>query len=175
MLSDCFISFVSKDCRDDELMARSRRQGDIEKLFPDAKVTRYTKSDYLFRAAVKKADVKAALCAEVDRIVYNNFKASVRDAKLHNAYNRVWSVMADLQPLVPYSGNRASNLDSDWWRDSDDALDTTPLKGKLNFNIQRRHLPDQLQIGFDSSPSRSGIAKKNKKKPGKSTTNGRAS
>ena len=145
-LNDLFLSFVSKDCAEDELMVRARRPGDIEKLFPDAKVTRYTKSDYLFRAPVKKDAVKAALVAEVDRIVYSNFKASVRDNDLHNAYNRVWSVMAELQPTKPYSGigMPSKGLDSDWWRDRDD-LDL-PLPG------------------FDSSPAHSGIAKKNKKK-----------
>ena len=152
-LNDLFLSFVSKDCAEDELMVRARRPGDIEKIFPDAKVTRYTKSDYLFRAPVKKDAVKAALVAEVDRIVYSNFKASVRDHDLHNAYNRVWSVMADLQPLPPYSGNKPSRsvLDSDWWRERD-AVSTAMAS----------------QLGFDTSPSHSGISKKkNRKAPKK--------
>ena len=147
-LSDLFLSFVSKDCAEDELMVRARRPGDIEKMFPDAKVTRYTKSDYLFRAPVKKNAVKAALVAEVDRIVYSNFKASVRDNDLHNAYNQVSSVMADLQPLPPYSGDGArsrSVLDSDWWRERD-AVSTAMAS----------------QLGFDTHPSHSGISKKNK-------------
>ena len=40
MLSDCFLSIVSKDCGPAELLVRARRAGDIEKVFPNAKVTR---------------------------------------------------------------------------------------------------------------------------------------
>lgn len=104
MLNDCFLSIVSKDCRRDELLVRARREGDIEKVFPKATVTRYTKSDYLFRAVVKRTTVEEALAGEVQRILYGNFKSSVRDRPLHDAYLRVWSTMAELQPTKPYSG-----------------------------------------------------------------------
>lgn len=160
--NDFFLSLVSKDCADDELMVRARRPGDIEKLFPDAKVTKYTKSDYLFRAAVKKDAVKVALVAEVDRIVYNNFKNSVRDHALHDAYSSVWSTMAALQPLKPYSGlpSRSSLFDSDWWRDRDDVF-TPAVKPDYRANTK-------IQLGFDTSPSHSGISKKkNRKAPKK--------
>ena len=168
MLNDCFLSFVSKDCADDELMVRARRPGDIEKLFPDAKVTKYTKSDYLFGAPVKKDAVRAALVAEVDRIVYNNFKNSVRDHALHDAYSSVWSTMADLQPLPPYSGNMPSRsiLDSDWWRDRDDAFSS----GMVPMHQQKQKAPDiqkALQLGFDTSPTHSRITKSKKKAPKK--------
>ena len=52
MLNDCFFSIVSKDCARDELMVRARRPGDIEKVFPNAKVTEYTVSDYQDRKSV---------------------------------------------------------------------------------------------------------------------------
>jgi hypothetical protein len=104
MLSDCFVSIVSKDCGPNELMVRARRPGDIEKLFPGAVVTEYTASDYHYRAAVKKTAIKAALANEVDRVTYDNFKSSVDDDPLHNAYMRVWTAMASLQPQAPYSG-----------------------------------------------------------------------
>ena len=103
-LNDAFLSFVSKDCARDEVLVRARRKGDIEKIFPKAKVTRYTKSDYLYRAAVKRDEVKKALAGEVDRVTYDNFKSSVADIPLHNAYLRVWTAMAALQEVKPYSG-----------------------------------------------------------------------
>lgn len=106
-LNDAFLSFVSKDCKPSELLVRARRPGDIERIFPKATVTEYDKSDYQFRAVVTRNDVKAALAGEVDRIVYNNFKNSVRDHDLHNAYNAVWGIMAKLQPKAPYSGYRS--------------------------------------------------------------------
>lgn len=104
-LYDCFLSIVAKDCKPSELLVRARRAGDIEKIFPDAKVTRYTKSDYLFRAVVLKADVITAMSRELDDIDYPNFKDAVKDKKLHDAYLSVWLTMSDLQPLPPYSGN----------------------------------------------------------------------
>jgi hypothetical protein len=98
MLSDCFLSIVSKDCDPDELLVRARRKGDIEKVFPRATVKRDTTTDYLYRARIKRVDVAAAMAAEVEAINYGNFKESVTDKKLHNAYLLVWSVMASLQP-----------------------------------------------------------------------------
>jgi len=103
-LYDCFLSIVAKDCAPDELLVRARRQGDIEKIFKDVKVTRYTKSDYLFRAVVKKTDVIKALATEVEDIDYDNFKSAVTDDKLHRAYLNVWCELSHLQPLPPYSG-----------------------------------------------------------------------
>ena len=97
LLSDCFFSIVSKDCARDDLLVRARRKGDIEKVFPKAKVKRNTKADYLYRARIKKDVVVAALKGEVDRITYSNFKSSVTDAKLHAAYLRVWGNLGPLQ------------------------------------------------------------------------------
>lgn len=102
-LNDCFLSIVSKDCARDELLVRARRKGDIEKVFPEAAVRRDARADYLFRAVVKRREIANALAGEVQRIAYGNFKDSVDDGnaagrRLHDAYMRVWSAMATLQP-----------------------------------------------------------------------------
>lgn len=102
MLSDCFFSIVRKDCARDELLVRARRRGDIEKLWPGAEVTKYDRSDYLFRAKIKIPYVIAALNGEVHRINYDNFKDSVKDDDLHDAYMRVWVAMAEIQETPPY-------------------------------------------------------------------------
>lgn len=115
--NDFFLSLVSKDCKPSELLVRARRPGDIEKIFPKAKVTEYDKADYQFRAVVPIVDVKAAMAGEVDRIVYNNFKNSVRDHALHGAYNSVWGIMAKLQPKPPYSGFKGKSLLGDLFYD----------------------------------------------------------
>lgn len=103
-LNDCFFSIVSKECAADELMVRARRRGDIEKLWPKAEVSEYTRSDYQFRARIKKLDIAAALTTELGRVVYSNFKNSVKDKPLHDAYMSVWTAMSKLQPSPPYSG-----------------------------------------------------------------------
>lgn len=107
-LNDAFISIVQKDCERDEVMVRARRPGDIEKLFPElqGKVQEYTASDYHYRAAIKRARVAKMLTEELMRVVYSNFKDSVHDRPLHDAYMRVWSAMATLQPKAPYAGRR---------------------------------------------------------------------
>ena len=103
-LNDAFVSIVKKDCAKDELLVRARRKGDIEKIFPGVKVTRYTKSDYLYRAKVKALTVSQAVIREISRIDYGNFKSSVTDKPLHDAYLKVWTAMAALQKPGPYSG-----------------------------------------------------------------------
>mgnify|MGYP003429779963 CR=1 FL=1 len=101
MTNNGYLSIVSKDCRPDELLVRARRPGDIEKVFPDAKVTRTTNSDYLYRAVLSRDLVKRALAAMIDQIDYPNFKDSVGDSSLHAAYVSVWCAMAGLQHPPP--------------------------------------------------------------------------
>ena len=90
MTNDSYLSVVSKDCGPAELLVRARRAGDIEKVFPEAKVTRNTNSDYLYRAVLPRDVVKQALAAMIDHIDYPNFKDSVEDRSLHAAYVGVW-------------------------------------------------------------------------------------
>ncbi len=99
----CFLSIVSKDCADDELLVRARRDGDIHKVFPDAKVIRSTDSDYLYRAVLRRSEVATALAAQIQNIDYGNFKSSVDDGRLHDSYLKVWQAMAGLQSPLPYS------------------------------------------------------------------------
>ena len=98
---DSFLSCASKDCRPDELLVRARRAGDIERIFPNAKVTKTAKADYLYRAVLPRDVVKQALAAMIDKIDYPNFKDSVEDGSLHAAYSGVWHAMAGLQHPPP--------------------------------------------------------------------------
>ena len=100
MTNNGYLSIVSKDCGPAELLVRARRAGDIEKV-SDAKVTRNTNSDYLYRAVLPRDVVKQALAAMIDLIDYPNFKDSVEDRSLHAAYVSVWCAMAGLQHPPP--------------------------------------------------------------------------
>jgi hypothetical protein len=103
-LNDAFLSIVKKDCPEDSLLVRARRPGDIEKVFGRrTKVTRATDADYLYRAVIERADVVEAMEREVNRVDYPNFKSSVADKDLHDAYMRVWSAMSVVQDPRPYS------------------------------------------------------------------------
>ena len=101
MHSDCFLSIVSKDCGPAELLVRARRNGDIEKVFPSAKVIKDAGTDYLYRAVIPRDAVKQAVAAMIDDIDYPNFKDSVEDKSLHAAYVGVWCAMAGLQHPPP--------------------------------------------------------------------------
>ena len=77
MLSNSFLSLVAKGCDRDHLLVRARRPGDIEELFPTAKVSRSPRDDYLYRAVIlRAADIAVALANELQNIDYDNFKDS---------------------------------------------------------------------------------------------------
>lgn len=99
-LNDCYLSIVSKDCARDELMVRARRPGDIEKLF-EVQVIKDAGTDYQYRARVKRDVIAQALVGELARVTYSNFKGSVADIPLHDAYLKVWGAMMTLQPKKP--------------------------------------------------------------------------
>lgn len=107
-LSNAFLSIVEpkEGSAEDLLLVRARRAGDIQNVFPTAKVRRTPSRDYLFRALIPREEVARVVAARVTAINYPNFKASVRSKPLHDAFMRIWSIMSGLQPTAPYSGRR---------------------------------------------------------------------
>lgn len=103
ILSDVFLSIVHKDCAPDELLVRARRPGDIEKVFPGAKVKESFGTDYRYRAKVMRSAIAAAMAEQIYAIDYANFKDSIPDDKFHHAAHRIWDAMARLQPGGPYA------------------------------------------------------------------------
>ena len=103
--NQAFLSIVSKDCAPDQLLVRARREGDIEKVFPNAQVRQTIGVDYLYRAVISRLDVAAAMVKAVNELKYSNFKDSIpyADKELKQACSRVWSIMADTQRIPPYS------------------------------------------------------------------------
>lgn len=109
-LNNAFLSVVEPEKNSTHLRVRARRQGDIEAIFPDAEVKKTPGRDYLFRAEIEREKVAEAVAAQICGINYGNFKNSVRDNKLHDAYAAFWSIMARLQPIPPYSRGRGRDL-----------------------------------------------------------------
>jgi hypothetical protein len=104
MLNSAFLSIVNKNCPPGALLVRARREGDIERTFgADLKVQRLTDADYLWHAVVPVEVIAARLVEELTTLNYGNFKSSVKDHELHDAYLGVWHVMARLQDPPPYS------------------------------------------------------------------------
>lgn len=91
MLNDAWLSIVAD--RDDEefLLVRSRRSGDIERVFGIREDVDKA-ADYHFRQFIHRDHVAGVMAREVQRIAYPNFKNSVKDDKLHTAFTKVWNV-----------------------------------------------------------------------------------
>lgn len=102
-LSDSFLSIVQSKTDKSILVVRARRPGDIEMVFPRAKVYTLQGRDYQFRAEVDRADVAEAMYREVMTMDHTNFKDSVHDHDYHEACSKVWGIMSKLQPVPPYS------------------------------------------------------------------------
>lgn len=97
-LKDAFLSIVQKpDQRPGTLTVRSRLKGDIQRVFPGAKVRHTPSEDYAYRAVLPRGDVALALAQAAEAIDYDNFKATVKEDDRHAAYVGVWSSMLHLQ------------------------------------------------------------------------------
>jgi len=102
-LNDAFLSIVCSPADRATLLVRGRREGDLQQVFGgDIDVTTIAGRDYQFRTFLPRDIVGRVIAANIEKISYPNFKGSVNDDALHDAYMKVWSVMADLQEIPPY-------------------------------------------------------------------------
>lgn len=101
--NDGFFSVIESGDDSGALLVRARREGDLQRYFPGAAVKRTPGRDYLFRAVIAREDVARVVSEELLGLSYRNFKGSVRDRSLHDAYAGVWQTMARLQSVAPYS------------------------------------------------------------------------
>jgi hypothetical protein len=92
-----FLSIVADRNNNNNLLVRARVTGHIESLFPLATVTVTQAADYRFRASLPRDLVAAAIANAVEGVTYDNFKDSVSDPELHDAYLEVWMTMRNLQ------------------------------------------------------------------------------
>ena len=90
-LNNAMLSIVAQRSQPGTLLVRARSAGDIERVFPDVKVSETPTADYRYRAEISAEEVRA--------IDYPNFKATVRDAGRLHAYHDVWDVMARYQEV----------------------------------------------------------------------------
>jgi len=92
-LNDAFLSIVAHTEHQDMLLVRARAPGHIETVFGKVAVVEGAGSDYRFRALVPRDEVAAVLSATAKSIDYGNFKDSVEDPQLHDAYMDFWQTM----------------------------------------------------------------------------------
>lgn len=92
-LPNSFLSIVQKPGDTDTLTVRARIQGDIEAVFPQAKVEPNKGTDYKYRARVPRQAVAQVMHDQVMGLHWSNFKGAVKNRKRHDAYMNVWSAM----------------------------------------------------------------------------------
>lgn len=89
-----YISVVQHREKPDLLLARARREGDLQAIFGyDIEVLETEKADYLFRTVVTRGQLATALTDEIYEIDYNNFKNSVENDLRRATYLRVWEIL----------------------------------------------------------------------------------
>ncbi len=87
------LSVVAHREKEDMLLVRARRSGEIESIFPDASVYEIDNADYHYRAEIERDKVAQVMADQIKNIGYDNFKSSVSDNKRRDAYMDIWSVM----------------------------------------------------------------------------------
>lgn len=94
-LSDAFLSVVADkdDPSGERLLVRARRSGDIEHVFPEAKVFSVAGADYAFRAWLPRQRVADGIQERVQSLAYANFKDSIEDVAYHDAALATWNAM----------------------------------------------------------------------------------
>ena len=95
--SSAFLSVVADREHEDRLLVRARIAGHIESVFPKAKVFTSDSADYMFRSFIPRDEVAQVIAQQVKDIHYDNFKNSVKNKPLHDAYLKIWTVMVSLQ------------------------------------------------------------------------------
>lgn len=96
-LNRSFISVVADRSDPSRLLVRARVAGHIETIFPGASVFKNAQADYFYRALIDREEVARRISQEALGIKYDNFKSSVADRALHDAYLGFWRIMHKLQ------------------------------------------------------------------------------
>lgn len=115
LLNDGFLSVVDKSMRNNHLLVRSRCREHLLAVFPKADVRESFNTDYRFRADIPRAEVAQVIAERISDIDYKNFKDSVKDRPLHDAYMACWNVLGRLQKWGPYGQDRARRGQRDFF------------------------------------------------------------
>ena len=95
--NDAFVSIVDKGGKERNgekcLCVRARVKDHLKAIFPNEPVIETPRNDYQFRAFIPVSKVAKAIHDSIMGIDYNNFKNSVENDDLHDAYSDVWSTM----------------------------------------------------------------------------------
>lgn len=98
MTPTAYLSIVAYTPDPGMLYVRARLNGDIEAVFPAAKVEHTPDcADYAYRAVVRRAEVATALTLLALEIDYPNFKDAVPNSDRHDVYLDIWCIWKRVQ------------------------------------------------------------------------------
>lgn len=93
-----FLSIVAHRDKPGYFMVRARRRPDLKFWVNDAiEILETPDADYRYRAVINRKELNRLMDCAMDQITYDNFKSSVKDTALHDAYMGFWSIMYRLQ------------------------------------------------------------------------------
>ena len=88
-----FLSIVKNWNDEDTLLVRARSEEHIKNTFPYCEMFTDAEADYPYRAYINRDEVAEVIAMRLAEIDYTNFKDSVVDDDLHDAYVNMWQVM----------------------------------------------------------------------------------
>jgi hypothetical protein len=98
MTTNAYLSIVAYTPNPAMLYVRARLNGDIQAVFPNAKVEHTPDcADYAYRAVVRRAEVATALTSQALEIDYPNFKDAVPNNDRHDVYMDIWCIWKRVQ------------------------------------------------------------------------------
>jgi hypothetical protein len=96
MTNEGFVSIARKDCPQGHLLLKAHRREHLARLFPDAEIEVGREDGYAFRAVIPEDEVSRVIAERLRGIDYDNFKFSVEDDRLRDAYMDVCFAMRPL-------------------------------------------------------------------------------
>ena len=104
-----FLSIVRHTGKPETLIVRSRFQGHIEKMFPNAHVIEDATRDYRYRSELPAKEVSKVIARLVSEIDYGNFKNS-----LGMEEQGYLNCCIDVYNSVPRNSDMITYCNSDW-------------------------------------------------------------
>lgn len=108
--NDGFVSAVQDRERPRGLVVRARNKRHLAHIFPGYDVVMSPDADYVCRLFIHRTEFAEILGDRVAEIDYDNFKASVKDRRLHRLYANFWHLHAEYQRETFRQGDRQGAL-----------------------------------------------------------------
>ena len=91
--SNGWLSIVAHRERPNDLLVRARRDKHISSFWPDVEIKFNADADYPYRSVISRDDVADVVMKYINGIDYDNFKQTVDEKNLADAFTSMWCTM----------------------------------------------------------------------------------